>query len=751
MKRFCFFLLFVFCSCLLQAQSGTIAGHVYAKGKGVEFVTIGLTGTNYSTNTNSKGDFIIKDIPYGKYELQFSIVGYDKIKRNIVINKQDAIYIHQEIIESQNSLNEVVVTGTLQEMTKSESAIPVDILTPKLFQKNPTPNLFESMQMVNGVQPQLNCNVCNTGDIHINGMEGPYTMVTIDGMPIVSALSTVYGLSGIPNSLVNRVEVVKGPASTLYGSEAVAGLINIITKNPIGAPKVSADAFVTSDLEYNTDLGIKLSGKKVHSLLGINYYNFQNILDNNKDGFTDLTLQNRISVFNKWSFERKNNRVANIAARFVYEDRWGGQTQWEKKWRGTDSIYGESIFTSRYEVIGNYQLPIDKEKIFFQYSFNTHDQNSYYGTTPFMANQTIAFGQLYWNKNITDSLNLLVGLPFRYTYYDDNTIGTQNADTLNVLNKPQQTYLPGLFLQSELKHKQLTALAGLRFDYNTNHGTILSPRLAVKYSLKKDNIFRLSAGNGYRVVNLFTEDHAALTGAREVIIKNNLKPEKSWNVNLNYQRLITYTNAYLEVDASIFYTYFSNKIIGDFLTDPNKIIFDNISGYAVSNGASLNANIVFINGIKANVGTTFMEVYSMQKDTIGNLVKIPQLHAPKYSFNFTLSYTLAKYNISVDYTSNVKSPMHLPVVPNDFRPEQSPWFAIHNLQFTKKFRKGLEIYFGIKNILDFVPQNPILRPFDPFDKHINENNPYGYTFDPSYNYSSLQGRRYFVGVRYNLY
>ena len=115
------------------------------------------------------------------------------------------------------------------------SPIPVEVYSPAYFKKNPSPNIFESLQMVNGVQPQLNCNVCNTGDIHINGMEGPYTMILIDGMPIVSSLSTVYGLAGIPNSMVKRIEIVKGPASTLYGSEAVGGLINIITKDAAGS------------------------------------------------------------------------------------------------------------------------------------------------------------------------------------------------------------------------------------------------------------------------------------------------------------------------------------------------------------------------------------------------------------------------------------------------------------------------------------------------------------------------------------
>jgi len=413
-------------------------------------------------------------------------------------------------------------------------------------------------------------------------------------------------------------------------------------------------------------------------------------------------------------------------------------------------VYGESIYTTRYELIGVYQLPF-KEQLFLQYSFNNHNQNSYYGTTPYMANQTIAFAQLYWNKKLTEKADILVGIPFRYTYYDDNTPGTQTVDSLYPENKPQISYLPGVFVQGEFKLKKLTTLAGIRYDYNTDHGSILSPRLAFKYKLNENNIFRLSGGNGYRVVNLFTEDHAALTGAREVVIKNNLQPEKSWNANLNYQRFFTMENAFVGIDASVFYTYFTNKIIGDFATDPSKIIFDNLDGYAVSQGVSLNLDIMHTNGFKLILGCTYMDVYSVEKDTLGNNITTPQLHAPNFSGNFALSYTFSKTGISIDYTGNIKSPMHLPVVPNDYRPEQSPWFTIQNIQISKKFKNGIELYGGVKNIFDFTPQDPILRSFDPFDKHTTENNPNNYTFDPSYNYAPMQGRRFFVGLRYNLY
>lgn len=131
--------------------------------------------------------------------------------------------------DKSSTIDEVVISGTMKAVNRLDSPVPVEVYTPTFLKKNPTPNVFEALQNINGVRPQLNCNICNAGDIHINGLEGPYTMVLIDGMPIVSSLGTVYGLSGIPNSLIERIEIVKGPASSLYGSEAVGGLINIIT------------------------------------------------------------------------------------------------------------------------------------------------------------------------------------------------------------------------------------------------------------------------------------------------------------------------------------------------------------------------------------------------------------------------------------------------------------------------------------------------------------------------------------------
>jgi outer membrane receptor for ferrienterochelin and colicins len=424
----------------------------------------------------------------------------------------------------------------------------------------------------------------------------------------------------------------------------------------------------------------------------------------------------------------------------VYEDRWGGVLNWTKNDRGSESIYGESIYTNRAELIGNYQLPI-KQKIIFDYSYNYHLQDSYYGKVKYLADQQVAFGQFRWDKKVGKH-DLLVGLPFRYVKYDDNTPGTASEDTVHVSNKPMYTFLPGIFVQDEIGlNEKLTILTGLRYDRHNHHGNIVSPRVSLKFSPDKNNTLRLSTGNGFRVVNLFTEDHAALTGARQVIIESELKPEESWNVNLNYASNIAHSSGFIGLDASVFYTYFTNKIVGDFHTDPEAIIYNNLQGHAISKGITLNTDISFMSRFKIITGVTFMDVYQVEK-TGAEDIKMPQLFAPKVSGTYALSYSLDKLGLTFDLTGRLNGPMHLPTAREngDERPGKSPWFTIMNFQITKTSNTGWEFYLGAKNLLNFMPKDPIFYWQDPSAPE----------FDTSYNYAPVQGIKGFAGIRYTI-
>ncbi|MCI4669099.1 MAG: TonB-dependent receptor [Bacteroidia bacterium] len=759
-KIYIFLTLFIIANSALIGQNSAITGSISSNEGILSFARVSLIGKKTGVLADSLGTYRLNNLSPGQYKIRVSYLGFLPFEKKLELSKDQTLVLDIKLDpDLEREAEEVVITGTLKEVKKMESPVAVEVYSSTFFKKNPNSNIFEALQNVNGVRPQLNCNVCNTGDIHINGLEGPYTMVLLDGMPIVSGLSTVYGLSGIPNSLIERVEIVKGPASSLYGSEAVGGLINIITKKPSNAAVFSADVFGSTWGELNADLGFKFSPwKKADVLTGINLFNYGNPIDNNGDNFTDVTLQKRVSVFQKWNFKRKNNKLFTLGGRYFYEDRWGGEMQWTPEFRGGDSIYGESIYTERWEVLGNYQLPT-REKLLLSFSFNSHDQNSVYGDLEYLGLQRISFGQLTWDKKLSGH-DLLFGLALRHTFYDDNTTATAIEAPGDVQNQPDVIWLPGLFVQDEIsladRHK---LLLGARYDHHSRHGSVFTPRLAYRWKRNDQQIFRVNAGTGFRAVTLFTEDHAALTGARDVLITEALSPEQSYNVNVNFlQKVFTPSGHLFSFDVTAFYTYFTNQILPNYDTDPNLIIYDNLDGYSVASGISANVDIALASGLKVIAGATLMNNYVVE----GEERFIPVLNE-RFNGTWTVSYTLPNTSVTFDYTGNLYGPMRLPLLGElDPRDEFSPWWSLQNVQVTWTSKdKKWDIYGGVKNLLNFTPPaNSIARSFDPFDRNVafgpegevfpTVGNPFGLTFDPSYVYAPNQGIRGFLGVRYRL-
>ena len=738
--------------CLLKGkaqQANEWGGRVVdEQSKGIVAAMVQLLPFSPILLTDSAGNFVYHDSLVGTYTLVVSAPGYESVQKRIILpmTKPFSLALRPFMAD----LGEVVVSGSLREVSRDASPVNIEIITPKLFQKTATANLFEATSFVNGVKPQINCNVCNTGDIHINGLEGPYTLILIDGMPIVSGLSSVYGLMGIPASMIERLEIAKGPSASLFGSEAMGGTINLITKNPKLAPAFYLDYYATSYLEHNLDLSTKLKlNKKTDWLIGANAFWYNHKTDVNHDGFTDVTLQQRVSLFNKINIQRKQDKEFSLAARYVYEDRWGGELNWTPAFRGGDSIYGESVYVSRSEIIGKYEWPL-REKIITQVSYNLHDQNSVYGTNRFNARQSTAFAQTFLTKHIRNKHQLLLGVSIKNNWYDDNTVATREAVAGG--NKPDQSYTSALFVQNETqldsagKH---TLLLGARLDYNTLYKWVPSPRIAYKWSPHYRITYRFNAGTGFRIVNVFTEDHAALSGSRDVIFVSKIKPETSYNgsFNLVYKQKISAAHM-LVYDASLFYYYFTNKIVANYDANPNQIIYDNLNGYSFSRGFSLSMSNASVSKWKGSAGITYADVQNVMRTTSG-FEPTQQLHAPRWSGNYTLGYEFGKSATRIDLSGNWYGPQRLPLQNNDFRKEYSPWFCLVNLQASGTVLKKFELYGGIKNLLNFLPQNPIMRSNDPFDKQVQDTNtnPHGYTFDTGYSYAPMQGIRGYLGLR----
>ena len=715
--------------CLLLVQfplfSQTLSGIIQSNSP-IPFASISIKGQSIGTASNADGFFEINDIKEGSYEFIFSAIGFKKLKKNIIIQSgKNSVDISLE--PSSYDIDQVVVTGTMKETFLSASPVKVDVVTQKFLKKIATANVMEVIENVNGVQKQINCGVCGTNDIHINGMEGPYTLVLINGMPIMSSLSTVYGLNGIPTSLIKQIEIIKGPSSTLYGTEAVAGVINILTKDPSDVSTIEIESFITSHLEKNIDFAYAPKMEKVDVLLSGNYFKMDNFLDDNEDNFTDIPLSERLSLFNQWNFKRKSQKNLSLSAKYYQEDRSGFVEGWSDSLRGNESIYGESIYTDRIELAASYELPMD-EDVRIDASYNYHHQDSYYGDTKYEAYQSIYFANLIWNKQLGHNHDLISGLTYRYQTFVDSTLANIN----------ERKFIPALFIQDEITfNRKWTSLLGLRTDYHDEHGFIFSPRLNLKFKPKTYTTFRLNAGTGFRLVNLFTEDHAFLTGSREVLVVEDLKPEESYNINLNANHIFSLGRSTGTIDIDAFYTYFTNKISPDYDVNPNQIIYANLNGFSVSRGLAFNIQQNFDFPLSVKAGGTILDVYSVDD----NNIREDELFAPSFTGVFSLSYNWDIINTSIDWTAKVTGPMSLPIFPYPFeRAEESPWFSQHHLQIKKVFSESLTAFMGVKNVFNYTQESPL----------VDWQNPFGDDFDTSYAYGPLQSRRFLFGLSVKL-
>jgi outer membrane receptor for ferrienterochelin and colicins len=674
---------------------------------------------------DESGAFRLRDLSPGEYTLLASAQGYTTEERRVSVAAGSPAVVRFTLRLTPVSMDPITVTGTMKQTTVSESPVKVEVVPAAVLRRSATSNLTEAIGQVNGLYTQIDCGVCYTNNIRINGMEGPYTAVLIDGMPIMSSLASVYGLNGINPSIIERIEIVKGPNSTLYGSEAMAGVINVITKDPRFTPRLAVDVYGSSHGQTNLDFAVTPSVGAASGLFSGNVYHMNNFIDENGDGFADVTLERRVSLFGKVDVAR----ALTLTSKFYHEDRAGGVEGFNPALRGSDEVYGESIYTNRFELLGSYRLPVRSNAFRMDFSYSFHDQDSFYGDTEYAGRQNIAFANLIWDAQAGSRHDLLFGVTARYQTYDDNTPATL---------EPDRRFIPGVFAQDEYTvASNLSLLGGARLDHHREHGVIFSPRAAVKWEPFANTTVRLNGGTGFRTVNLFTEDHAALTGAREVVIAEALRPERSYSGTLNLNQIIELGPSPMMIDADLFYTRFTNKIIPDYDRNPNQIVYANLGGYAVSRGISLslNQNVLF-DRFLYTVGVTFQDVYSVEDGE-----RAAELFAPEYRAVWSGSYTMPRSGLVLDYTGTLTGPMRLPEYDPPFtRPTRSPTYTTHNLQARYPVRGGLEVYGAVNNLFDYTQPSPLIDPANPFGDH----------FDTAYVYGPLQGRRLILGARYGL-
>ena len=751
-----FFLILPF---IINAQLTNVNGVVKSESGSLGYASVSLLNSENGVIADGNGYFEIEIDLSKDNNLLISYIGH--VSKKILLTNKNLnfnnliVYLEEDI----NGLNEIVVTGTLKDEYVTESPVKVNVITAKKinsFLPSAGTNITKIVQLINGAQEVIACGVCYTNSISINGLEGPYTSVLMDGIPMYGNLASVYGLNGIPNMIIDRLEIVKGPSSTLYGSEAVAGVINIITKNPKDQPFISLDVQATSHLESYLNMAVTNKIGKTTGYFGVNWDRKNDYDDYNNDGFGDDINLDRISLFNKWNISRKSKKQFIISSRYYFEDRRNGVQEFlkngnYKNLRGSEKIYGESIYTYRFELFGKYEFDFI-EDFEVNYSYSKHDQNSYYGSDYYVAKQDIFFTQFTLSKKYNKH-DFLYGLSIKNNLYDDNTIATEKVINGDILNNASNQFIPGLLVQDQFKSSdKISLVGGLRLDHFKDHGLIFAPSFHIKYNPGQWLAFRLNVGTGFRLVNLFAEDHAFVTGQREVKIVEELQPEKSKSLILNTNYIYTGFNGSGNFDIDLFYTYFSNKIIPNY--DIQKyIIYQNSEGYSYSKGVSGAWNHSFLNGIAFTLNFNHQVVkYTENNNNIKTMFDME--HSPRWTAGLNIKFPLNN-TWSINTSSNYVGIMQLPEVfdmknngqiSEISRPQRSKPFSIHNVNINGKLSNKNEVYFGILNIFNFrQKESPLVAYNDP-----NYNKGFSPFFDTSYTYAPNHGIEVFVGYKFNL-
>jgi outer membrane receptor for ferrienterochelin and colicins len=698
-----------------------VTGRVLHDGRPVAEARLRVEGDSATATTAADGRFRLSVTTSPPTLLHVTAIGYRP--REALLDAWPTAPLAITLERAPTALAPLVATGMLRERRVDEAPVKVEVVGSAFLARAASDNLMMSMDRVTGIQQQVDCGVCFTNSLRINGMEGPYTAVLVDGVPLMSSLASVYGLNGLHPAIIEQVEIVRGPASTLYGAEAMAGVINVVTRDPRYAPAWSASSMVTSHGELSLEAGAapRLGGG--HLLLSGTLARNAQFVDGNADGFTDLPLLTRGALFAKWSDGPASGRRLDVAVRLFGEDRFGGVRGWTPADRLSDRIYGEEIRTRRGEATVQWRLPA-RADLRLAAGTALHDQRSAYGTTPYAAQQLDAFAQLTLASRAGALGELLAGTALRMQRYDDGTPATAaGADV-----RP----IPGVFgqLETELAPR-LRSVVGLRADHHDAHGVVLAPRLALRWETRAGTVLRVNAATGFRPVNVFTEDHAALSGSRRVIFAETLRPERSQTLTAGLAQPVPFGGALLQVELDGFLTRFRNRILPDYDTDPDAIIYANADEGGVTRGISLMATLAPEQmPLSFRLGGTVQDV-QVRRDGVSEW----QPFSARFKGEWTVTWEFREGGTTLDWTGRLLGPMALPRF--EGRAERSPWFTEQAVQLVHPFGRQMAVTVAVRNLFDFRQRDPLIAPEDPF----------GPSFDTNYVWGPMQGRRLAVGLQ----
>ena len=730
-----------------QFSKGTVVDEANLPLMGAE---VYWNGTQIGVSTDDNGTFTLKRTENSN-TLVISYIGYKT--KTVKVTNSEALHIQ---LEPQSALEEVVVTQKRANTMKSQWQVAnLHTMSSGELLKAACCNLSESFSTNPSIDVNFSDAVTGNKQIKMLGLTSPYILMAEENIPAMRGASQAYGLSFVPGTWIESIQITKGAGSVINGYESISGQINYEIEKPINARPFFLNLYTSEDSRYelNAHTKVKLSDKWATSLLAHGNVR-QRKSDHNHDGFIDNPIGNQINLLNRWQYSNaEKGWVSFVNLNYMKDERQAGQINYNPLTdKGTTNAWGSEVNSERFTLSNKtgYVFPDTPYKsIGLQNSFQSHRQDSYFGLNSYDIHQKSWYGNLIYNSIIGNTQHkFATGLSGTYDDYNEQLTTSALAGDFSRIDRSVGAFFEYTYDNSS----NFSFVAGIRADSHNNLGNFITPRFHLRYNPWKQATFRLSAGRGKRAANVIAENQQLLASSRQLHIIGGdggklygLNPEIAWNYGASFLQAFKIWGKNAELSVDFYRTHFDNQVVVDLDHSPQQALFYNLDGKSFANSFQTEVSITPVKGLDFKAAYKYYDVQT--QFTKGQLEKTL---TPKHRWFANIAYETADTHENnhsqwkFDVTFNWLGEQRLPTTATNPLPyrlsDYAPSFATLNAQITRVFSKTFEVYVGGENITNYKQANGILAADAPF----------GAYFDSTMQYAPAFGQMYYAGMRFKL-
>lgn len=740
---------------MLAQYDAHLTGHVLdeATGEHMAFVNVQLKGTNIGTVTDESGHYLLKDLPIGRQTIVFSFVGYETLEMPINIIEDKTVELKASLREVSQQLNNVVVTANRYATKRQETSTIVNVLNPKLFETTAVSCVADVLNFQPGLRVENSCSNCGKTDLRINGLQGQYTQILMDSRPVFSSMASVYGLEQVPAAMIDRIEVMRGGGSAIYGANAIAGVVNIITKEPVrNFVNIANTSNINEHAGYdiNTDLNgsVMSENRKIGAYLFASHRT-RSAYDRDLDGFSELPQLRSTTAGARLFFKTSAYSKITMEYHHTTDYRRGGNKRDEEPHKADIAEQLRHNIDAG-SVAFDWYSPDEKHFVSAYSAIQHIGRDSYFGA----GRDTAAYGR---STDLTSN----TGLQYRFSYpcglmKGDLTVGAEYNynglhDKMLGYNRDmnQKVHVVGAYAQNEWKNDHWSVLIGARLEkHNLLKMPVVTPRATFRYTPIEGLVFRAGYSSGYRAPQAYDEDlHVAAVGGSVSLITLDpkLRPEYSHSATLSADWYRQFGKWEVNLTAEGFYTYLQDVFFlrEDGMDAKGNLLFTrtNAPGAWVG-GLNIEGKVVYGSWVTFQLGYTYQQSrYTVAQQWSADVApQTRMLHTPdNYAYMLIDVEPVRDFTISINgkATGSMLVPHLAGYIPQDEEVKTPSFWDLgirlaYDIHLYKHY--CLEVSAGIKNILD------------QFQRDIDK----GEFRDANYIYGPSTPRTYFAGLALKL-